>query len=135
MSSKKNFPKKIADNLLEKSVDFLKLEKVISNKHQVSINIAPVSKKESRRLNSRYRDKDEATDVLSFGYVFSQKKLEGDLILCWEIIQKNAKEDSIKSNQELAKNIIHGCLHLIGQEHSDKMFVLQNKFLVENYND
>ena len=135
MSLEKVFSKKIANDLLEKIIDFLKLEKIISDKHQVSINIAPVSKKEIKRLNDQYRNKDEVTDILSFGYVFSQKKLEGDLILCWEIIQKNAKEDGIESNQELSKNLIHGCLHLTGQEHSDKMLALQNKFLNEDYND
>ncbi|MCK5081209.1 MAG: rRNA maturation RNase YbeY [Candidatus Moranbacteria bacterium] len=135
MSSEKIFPKKLADDLLEKVIDFLKSEKIIFDKHRVLISIVSVSEKEIKKLNSQYRNKHEVTDILSFGYVSDQEKLEGDLILCWEIIQKNAREDSIKSNQELAKNLIHGCLHLTGQEHSKKMFALQNKFLVENYND
>ena len=80
-------------------------------------------------MNKKYRSKNEVTDILSFSYNFNNEKLEGDLILCWEIIKKNAQEDGIESEQELIRNLIHGCLHLTDREHSDEMFELQDEFL------
>jgi len=129
MNSKKVFPERLAQSFLKEIVKFLKDKRIISTRHVVLVNIANVSKEKIKKFNSEYRKKKEATDILSFGYGFDKDKLEGDLILCWEIIRENAKEDGIKEEQELLKNLIHGCLHLTGHEHSEEMFQLQKEFL------
>lgn len=128
----KKFPEKLARDVLEKVVVFLKDKGLIFDGQKISINIAEVSKKEIKELNEKYRSKKEPTDILSFGYNLNQEEVEGDLILCWEIIKKNAKEDGIESEEELKKNLIHGCLHLLGREHSAEMFDLQNEFIEKN---
>ena len=125
----KKFPKKLADEILEKIFIFLKDRQIISSDCKILIGMVAVSQTEIKDLNNRYRNKNEATDILSFGYEYTKEKLEGDLILCWEIIQKNAQEDQIEAEQELKKNLIHGCLHLTGREHSEEMFGLQEEFL------
>ena len=125
----KVFPEKLAQTWLKKSISFLRLKEVISAEHQVLISVVNVSEKKIKNLNKNYRNKNEMTDILSFGYNFDDKKIEGDLILCWEVIKKNAQEDGIEAEEELAKNLIHGCLHLTGLEHSEKMFGLQSDFL------
>ncbi len=125
----KVFPEKLAQIWLKKSIDFLRLKKIISAEHQALISVAKVSEKEIKNLNKNYRNKNEVTDILSFGYNFDDKKIEGDLILCWKVIEKNAQEDNIEAEKELAKNLIHGCLHLTGLEHSAEMFQLQDDFL------
>jgi len=124
-----NFPQKLAQDTLEKIIAFLIFKKIISSKHKITIVIKNISEKEIKKLNQKYRKKNEPTDILSFGYQFDKNILEGDLLLCWGIIRKNAKEDNIKSEQELKKNLIHGCLHLTGLEHSKEMFELQADFL------
>ncbi len=131
MSFKKNkiFSEKLAQIWLEKIIIFLQTEKILSNNQQVLISIANVSEKEIKNLNNQYRTKNEVTDILSFGYVFDNKKIEGDLVLCWNIIQKNAQEDGTEAEKELVKNLVHGCLHLTGKEHSAEMFKLQEEFL------
>jgi len=126
------FPVELAESFLEEAIKFLKDKGLVSLHHDVAVNLGDVSKKEIQDLNQTYREKNEPTDVLSFGYQFNEKKLEGDLIVCWEIIKENAKEDRIKSEDELRKNIIHGCLHIVGYDHSDEMFELQDKFLELN---
>lgn len=128
----KKFPEKLAQDILKKAIIFLKDKELIFDEQKISINIAEVSEKEIQELNEKYRDKKEPTDILSFGYNLNQKIVEGDLILCWEIIKKNADEDGIKPEKELMKNLVHGCLHLLGQKHSDKMFDLQNEFIQKN---
>jgi probable rRNA maturation factor len=124
-----NFPEKLARKTLKEIIEFFKYNQIISNEQEVSVAIKNVSKNEIKKLNKQYRKKDQPTDILSFGYEFNQKILEGDLVLCWEVIQKNAREDQIKVEEELKKNLIHGCLHLTGLEHSNEMFELQDKFL------
>lgn len=128
MKLKKKFPKKLAEKTLKEIIDFLKYEKFLA-KQKVVIGIKNLSQAEIKKLNNEYRKKNEPTDILSFGYEFNDKILEGDLILCWEVIQKNAQEDGAESEQELKKNLIHGCLHLIGKKHSREMFKVQTDFL------
>lgn len=133
MNLKKKFPEKLAQLSLKKITEFLIEKKIILKKQQILINIANVSEKEIQTLNAQYRNKNEATDILSFSYNFNAKKLEGDLIVCWKIIQKNAQEIGIEAEQELVKNLAHGCLHLTGREHSDEMFTLQDEFLQKTF--
>ncbi len=128
----KKFSIKLADNILKKVINFLKEEEIFSDSQKISIKVAEVSKKEIQELNQLYRGKKEPTDILSFGYNSNKNEIEGDLILCWNVISKNAEEDGISSEKELMKNLIHGCLHLAGFEHSDEMFKLQKIFLEKN---
>lgn len=123
------FPQKLTIKTLNEIEEFLKYKKIISSQCETSIGFKNVSLKEIQKLNINYRKKNKPTDILSFGYEFNEKLLEGDLVLCWEIIKKNAKKDRIKSEQELRKNLIHGCLHLVGMNHSEEMFKLQAEFL------
>ncbi len=129
MNLEKVFPEKLAKASLEKIIIFLQAEKILFENQRILINIASVSEEKIKNLNEQYRVKNEATDILSFGYNFDNKKIEGDLILCWNIIQKNAQEDGVEVEEELVKNLVHGCLHLMGKEHSTEMFELQEKFL------
>ena len=78
-----------------------------------------------RRLNADYREKDEATDVLSFAL---QEGMEmplppgmpvplGDIIVSWETIQRQASEHGVDALAELAWAVSHGTLHLLGYDH------------------
>jgi probable rRNA maturation factor len=124
-----NFPEKLARKTLDEISDFLRFKKIISEKCKISVGFKNVSSRKIKNFNNNYRNKNEPTDILSFGYEFNKNILEGDLVLCWDIIKKNAKDDKIKPEQELRKNLIHGCLHLVGMEHSKEMFKLQAEFL------
>lgn len=125
----KKFPEKLAYKYLAESLAFLRSKKIISKEQEISVKIASISEKEIKELNKKYRQKNQPTDILSFSYNFDKEKMEGDLVLCWEIIQRNSKEDGVTPEYELAKNLIHGCLHLTDREHSEEMFDLQEEFL------
>jgi probable rRNA maturation factor len=107
-------------------------EKKISKlKSQKTFTVAFVPKTRIQRLNKMYRKKDKPTDVLSFAGTYPQHF--GDLVLCPQVIKKQAKEHGLTFELELAYMILHGVLHLLGYEHEQSakkariMFALQDK--------
>jgi probable rRNA maturation factor len=82
---------------------------------EYEISIALVDNPTIHRLNKRYLEHDEPTDVLSFPYSASNaKKLEGELVIGVEIAQQQATERGHDVQAELALYLIHGLLHLCG---------------------
>ena len=67
-------------------------------------------------LNSRFRDKDGATNVLSFPSGEDEGFL-GDIALARETCAAEAAEKEISLRDHAAHLIIHGMLHLIGYDH------------------
>ncbi len=119
-------------NFLCEAIEFLKDEKAIEKDQNVKLSIAIVSAEEIKKLNSEHRKKNESTDVLSFCYNEEndgKRGIEGEIVLCSEVIEKNSKEDKVSFKTEFEKNLAHGLLHILGYEHSDEMFSLQDKIL------
>ena len=67
-----------------------------------------------RDLNRDYRNKDKATNVLSFP---QNGSLLGDIILARETVDREARAKNISFEAHLAHLIIHGWLHLQGYDH------------------
>ncbi|HET7838884.1 MAG TPA: rRNA maturation RNase YbeY [Rectinemataceae bacterium] len=96
-----------------------------------------------RGLNRQYRDRDEATDVLSFeqGDSFTTPEgesrfLAGDIVVSLEALKRNAEDFGISQDEELRRLIVHGILHLTGMDHEDldpskPMLALQEELLRE----
>lgn len=96
-----------------------------------------------RDLNSRYRNKDEATDVLSFelGETISDEDVgdrwvAGDVVISLETLAKNAAYFSVPIDEELRRLALHGILHLSGMDHEDNdpgrpMLLLQERLLAD----
>jgi probable rRNA maturation factor len=94
-----------------------------------------------RGLNRQYRDKDEATDVLSFeqGDTYrsvdgTERFLAGDIVISLDALSRNAEEFGISRDEELRRLITHGILHLSGMDHEDNdpsrpMLLLQEEIL------
>ncbi|MFA6257860.1 MAG: rRNA maturation RNase YbeY [Candidatus Paceibacterota bacterium] len=97
-------------------------EDILGKKY--SLSIAFVSKKESQKINKKYRNKNKPTNILSF--LLSKK--EGEIILCPDIIKKEAKNFERTFSQFLGFLVIHGMLHLKGLEHSSTMELLEEKY-------
>jgi len=71
----------------------------------------------ARRINRTYRKKEYTPNVLSF----SLGRSEGEIFLN---VRKAARESvalKIAASERVAHLFIHGCLHLKGHKHSDKM--------------
>ena len=83
------------------------------------ITLRFVNAAEGKKLNFSFRNKDYATNVLTFPYELSNKTLAADIIFCLPVIQKEASEQSKAAKAHLAHLIIHGCLHAQGLDHEN----------------
>ena len=83
------------------------------------VNIIFAGKRRMRTLNKRFLNKDKPTNVLTFTYK-DYKIINGDIILCPEIINKEAKNFGFSSDSRWAHMIVHSMLHLQGYDHHTK---------------
>ena len=84
------------------------------------ITIRIVDEQESQQLNNTYRHKDKPTNVLSFPFespIEIEVPLLGDLIICKQVVEAEAKEQHKSLTAHWAHMIVHGCLHLLGYDH------------------
>ena len=84
------------------------------------ITIRIVDEQESQQLNNTYRHKDKPTNVLSFPFespIEIEVPLLGDLIICKQVVEAEAKEQHKSLTSHWAHMIVHGCLHLLGYDH------------------
>jgi probable rRNA maturation factor len=93
-----------------------------------------------RDLNLRYRNKDEATDVLSFTLGGTERPgeryLPGDIVISLQALSENAEYFKVSEDEELRRLLIHGILHLDGMDHSsneaeEPMLRLQEQILAD----
>ena len=81
------------------------------------ISLAFVDNPTIHRLNQRYLQHDEPTDVLSFPLSEpNARKLAGELVLGVEVARDQAAERGHDVSTELALYVIHGLLHLCGYD-------------------
>ncbi len=81
------------------------------------ITLRFVNATEGKKLNLAFRQKDYATNVLTFPYELSKNELAADIIFCLPVLQKEAKEQDKLLKAHLAHLIVHGCLHAQGYDH------------------
>jgi probable rRNA maturation factor len=95
-----------------------------------------------KSLNAMYRNKNEATDVLSFalGETAETEKglryLPGDIVISLETLDENALYFGVSGDEELRRLLVHGILHLNGMNHAtnkpgEPMLRLQEKILTQ----
>jgi probable rRNA maturation factor len=83
---------------------------------QVTIRL--VDTDEGRALNSEYRGKDYATNVLSFPYD-TEPVVTGDLVICPAVVAREAAEQNKPLAAHYAHLTVHGMLHLQGRDHDN----------------
>jgi len=83
------------------------------------LTIRIVDTKESARLNRSWRGINKSTNVLSFpaGDNPMMPELLGDIILCTQVITREAREQKKQGDAHWAHMVIHGILHLTGYDH------------------
>jgi len=86
-----------------------------NDKNCVSLTL--VTSEEITQLNKEYRGKDSPTDVLSFP--MDGVNL-GDIVICLEVAENQAREYGHSLERELAFLTAHGFLHLIGYDHENQ---------------
>ena len=90
----------------------------------VGLSVRLVGLDEGRALNSQYRGRDYATNVLSFPSEVpigmpKNFKLDwlGDLVVCAPVIAREANEQQKPARDHHAHMCVHGVLHLLGLDH------------------
>ncbi len=105
-------------------------------------------------LHVRWMDLEGPTDVMSFPMdeltpgatggrpdtAEAGPAMLGDIVLCPEFAQRQATAAGHSLGHELALLTVHGCLHLLGYDHTTaaeekEMFGLQNELLADWYED
>jgi len=84
---------------------------------QITVRI--VDADEGRALNRDYRQKDYATNVLTFDYE-AEPVVVADLILCAPVVEQEAREQRRPLEAHYAHLLVHGALHAQGWDHEDE---------------
>ncbi|MFW6308550.1 MAG: rRNA maturation RNase YbeY [bacterium] len=116
---------KINNKISEKKVDeelFDLFEKIVRegvrlegyNKGEVSI--ALVNDENIKKLNQKYRNLNQPTDVLSFPL---DDELLGDIIISVETAYRQAEEYGHSFQREMSYLLTHGLLHILGYDHKN----------------
>lgn len=94
------------------------------------LTIVFMDPKPARQMNKQFRSRDYATDVLSFEALIPESL--GELVLCPQVLQKQAQEHGLSYREELGYMLLHGVLHLLGYDHetgredAEEMFAVQD---------
>ena len=108
------------------NVFFNSLVKVFPKKYRfikkkVSLTILLSNNKNIKKLNKKFRNKNKATDVLSFP---SEKKINikkspyiGDIVISYDFMNKPKALSILEFKNKVTKIFIHGFLHLLGYDH------------------
>lgn len=80
-----------------------------------------------REMNREYRDKDTATDVLSFPMYEADEEIDddeeilfGDIVISLERAQEQCEEYGHSLEREVMYLLVHGLLHLAGYDHMEE---------------
>lgn len=108
------------------SLPFLSIkEKILGKGYTLTVVFA--TPEESQTRNKAYRDKDYATNILSFPL----DDKEGEIYICLSVARRDAKKHDMSYEQFLYLLFIHGCLHLKGYDHGSTMEGLEKKYLTQ----
>lgn len=87
---------------------------------EVEMTVRIVDEAESHELNLTYRGKDRPTNVLSFPFECPDEvelPLLGDLVICRQVVEREAAEQGKPLMAHWAHMVVHGGLHLLGYDH------------------
>jgi len=95
----------------------------------VEISVKIVDEAEGRALNRQFRQKDNATNVLSFPLLDAELPelpaemplAMGDIVICAPVVAREASEQGKNSLDHWAHMLVHGALHLFGYDHETEV--------------
>jgi len=109
---------------------------VFEKRIDAELTIRFVSEAESAALNEQYRSKKGSTNVLSFPFETPAEieddielNLLGDLVICSDVVTRQAQQQQKLELAHWAHMIVHGTLHLLGYDHltDEEADIMENK--------
>jgi probable rRNA maturation factor len=130
------------DNQTDISINIEVLENIAQSLTKREIELIVTDNKTIQALNSEYRAKDKATDVLSFpiNSTFGEEIIPGmtlgSIVISADLVKEKSAELGHKIEDELSLLFIHGLLHLLGFDHEvDKGEMRRKeKEIIETFN-
>jgi len=103
-----------------------------------SLSISFIKSYELREVNKNYLNHDYDTDVITFNYSKKLKEIDGEILISFEDAESNSKKFGVIYANELSRLIIHGMLHLLNYDDSDKankkIMKKEEKRLINKFN-
>lgn len=98
------------------------MDAITDSEAGAKLSIRVVDEAESASLNSRFRHKEGATNVLSFPAPPEPAlgNLLGDLAICAPVVIREAREQEKREDHHWAHLVVHGVLHLQGYDHENE---------------
>lgn len=81
-----------------------------------SLEINFISGYEIHSLNKNYLKHNYTTDIITFSYSSDKKLIDGEIFISTDDARLNSKKYKITFNEEIARLIIHGILHILGYD-------------------
>ena len=85
-----------------------------------NLGIILLTDQKLREINIKYLKSDYYTDIISFNYSENPSEIDGELYISRDRIVDNAKKYNITLKEEMYRVVIHGVLHLAGEEDKEK---------------
>lgn len=82
----------------------------------VNLEINFINAQKIHELNKLHLNHDYTTDIITFDYSDNFEALDGEIFISVDDARSNAKKYKVSLNEELARLVIHGILHLLGYE-------------------
>ena len=111
------------------------IKSFLKKQNCLELSVSLVSNTQIKKINHEFRDKNKPTDVLSFSFLDEklirkigfenvtkpmQQLFLGDIVLAFEIINKEAIAAKKDFHHHLTHLLLHSILHLIGYDHEKK---------------
>ena len=99
------------------------VETALQGTSEAELTLRLVDRDESRKLNQRYRGKDQPTNVLSFPAELPPDlgiPLLGDIVLCAPLVGEESAAQNKSLSAHWAHLVMHGVLHLLGHDHQSE---------------
>ncbi|OEC58292.1 MULTISPECIES: rRNA maturation RNase YbeY [Aeromonas] len=112
---------------------------ILGFQQEAEVTVRIVDEAESNELNLTYRGKDKPTNVLSFPFEAPpglELPLLGDLVICRQVVEREAEEQGKPLMAHWAHMVVHGSLHLLGYDHiedeeAEEMEALERDIMLE----
>lgn len=114
---------KVDRKLIEQAV------KAALGRANATVSVVVIGDQRMRSLNRDALGHDYVTDVLSFDHGDSPEGQVFEVIVCAPHAKREARRYGVPAKQELARYVIHGCLHCLGHDdHTDAQRIAMWKF-------
>jgi rRNA maturation RNase YbeY len=100
----------------------------------INLEINFISSEKIHQLNKTHLNHDYSTDIITFDYSDDSFRLDGELFISVDDAKTNVKKFKVTLQEEFARLVIHGILHLLGYDDqitSEKKIMkrMENKLL------